>query len=67
MMLKKLYISPEFEWLEIDLLDDVLTPSYPDINDDEEDADDSLEGDGGIGEDGGGDDGGDGDAGDDWW
>lgn len=30
-MRKKLYISPEFEWLDIDLIEDVLSASNPDI------------------------------------
>ncbi|MCH5303823.1 MAG: hypothetical protein J1E41_03075 [Ruminococcus sp.] len=36
-MLKKLYVSPEFEWLYIDLLEDVLSASNPDIEQDTND------------------------------
>lgn len=73
---KKLYISPEFEWLEIDLIDDVLSASNPDIVDDTYDGGDGsgLIGDddeyaGGTGGDSGGTGGGTGggDAGNEWW
>lgn len=73
-MNKKLYISPEFEWLEIDMIDDVLTVSNPVINKDDNDlgnGDDMFGGDdyesGGAGDDGGGNSGGGSDAGEDWW
>lgn len=67
-MHKKLYISPEFEWLGIDLVDDVLSLSLPDNGTDTGDG--SFEdyfGDDGIGEDGGGVNGGSTDVGEDWW
>ena len=74
-MNKKLYISPEFEWLEIDMIEDVLTVSNPVINDDDFDMGngDDMFGDGddyeggGAAGDGGGGLGGGADAGEDWW
>lgn len=45
-MRKKLYISPEFEWLYINLLEDVLSASNPDLDkDDDNDMDGDNEGD----------------------
>ncbi len=54
-MLKKLYVSPEFEWIYIDLLEDVLSSSLdPDVEVDPNPMDpDPGEGEGGDGELGG--------------
>ncbi len=40
--MKKRYISPEFEWLEVKLLDDVLSWSIDGINQDHNDVNDDL-------------------------
>ena len=40
--MKKRYISPEFEWLEVKLLDDVLSWSIDGINQDHNAVNDDL-------------------------
>ena len=52
-MRKNLYISPEFEWLDIDLLEDVLSASNPDIEADTDNTipEETEDGDGDYGHD----------------